>query len=204
MKAVKESLVCLLIFFSISGWASVVRAQEGSNAETKAVKEWKRYYLGKGQMSVLLPVDPLEDLVEKTLEAGLVIKSYVYTANVKPGAYVLSHVVLPEEAEKWSGNILEIFYNSAWQEIARTVDADFEKKGISWKMILIEKRKIQVSGHDGREISFSLGILNGRVRMTLVGHQAFTAMVFGTEDLSIDDQENFFKSITINVSPGKQ
>ena len=204
MKTVRESLICLLVFFSISGWASVARAQEGSNAETNAVKEWKRYYLRKGQLSVLLPVDPQEDVVEKTIEAGFVVKSYVYTAAVKPGAYVLSHVVLPEEAEKWSGNILEIFYNSAWQEIAKTVDADFEKKGISWKMILIEKRKVQFSGHDGREISFSLGILNGRVMMTLVGHQAFTALVFGTEDLSIDDQEKFFKSITINVSPIKQ
>lgn len=199
----KGSLICILIFVSVLGWASVAHAQ-GSNAESKDVKEWKRYYLSKGQLSVLLPTDPQEDVQEKTAEYGLIVDSYTFTANIKPGAYVVSHVVLPEAAEKWAGNTLEFFYNGVWQGIAKTFDTEFEKKGVSWKTNLIEKRKIQFSGHEGREISFSIGIINGRVMMTLVGHQAFTAMVFGTEDISTDDQEKFFKSITINVSPIKK
>ena len=205
-----KSLTCLLLFFSIPGWASAVaRAQSSSSNSsnpktTTAIKEWKRYNLGNGRLSVLLPDDPEEQVDEQTPTAGLTLKSHTYTTNVKQGSYGVTCFILSEAADKWSESAVESFYNGVWQGVSETYDTEFKKQGISWKTNMIEKRKVQFSSYDGREITFTIGLLKGRLMMTLVGHQAFTAMVIGTEGLSIDDQEKFFKSITINIPLIKQ
>ncbi len=197
----KEALIRLLIFFSILGWTCVVCAQ--GNAEAKAVKDWKRYHLGDGLYSILLPGEPDEKIDEQTPVSGFSYKSYIYTVTVEKELFAVSHSLLPDAADKWSEGAVESFYNGIWEGIAGGFDTVFEKNGISWKTNLLEKRKLKVGGYDGREMSFSLGNLRGRVMMTLVGHRAFTAMTVGTEQKP-EDQEKFFGSLTINAPSVKQ
>jgi hypothetical protein len=198
----KRSLTCLLIFFSLSCWASAVRAQD--KAAAKDVQEWKRYNLRNGLLSVLLPSAPRESIDEQTPKSGSNYKSYIYVAEVKQGSFTIGITVLSDDTENWSEGAIESFYNGVWYGISKTIDTEFEKSGIPWRTSLIEKRKVKFSGYDGREFSFSLGILKGRLMITLIGHHAISGMALGTEGMSTDDREQFFNSITISIPPIKQ
>ena len=60
---------------------------------------------------------------------------------------------------------------------------------------------IKFNGHDGREVVFTLGPLTGSIWTTLIGRQAFGAMVIGTEKITAEDRQKFFDSYTISLKP---
>lgn len=190
-----------LIFICVLLSAFSIQAQSATGSQTAA--EWKRYELGKGAFSVLLPVKPVEEFKSSTNPVAPV-SMYTYASPTQDGAYVAQYNILGEDAENWSQATIEAYYKGVWDGVASTLNAGMESRNLPARATLVEKRKIKFSGYDGREVIFTLGKLKGRIQMTVVGRHAFAAMAMGAESMTEADQERFFSSFIIKTSPASQ
>jgi hypothetical protein len=196
---IKMILMGLLLGCLAASLSLPVHAQSGTG--TPAPVEWKRYELGNGTISVLLPGKPTEEFKRSPPELEVPVDSYVYSAEVKDGVFVAQYSRLGEVAETWPEAAVEAFYNGQWGGVANGLNSLMEKDGSEIRVTVIEKRNIRFSGHNGREITYKLGTLKGRIKMSFIGRDAFTAMVLGTDALSLEEQEKFFNSFTIKATP---
>jgi len=78
------------------------------------------------------------------------------------------------------------------------MDKQMEDRGLPHRVMVQQRQKTIFSGHEGREIVFTLGPLKGRLLMTRVSRHAFVAVAMRTEQGTVEDQEKFLNSFTIN------
>ena len=187
------SLKSLLIACCLAGFAFNVQAQDA--------REWKRYELGKGNFSVLFPSQPKEDFQPSPANMLVPIDLYIYSVETEQGSFVAQYSLLGAVAEKWAETTKGAFYDGVWEGASGGMDQEMEKGNIPFKIKLVEKRVIKFNGHDGREVVFTLGPLTGSIWTTLIGRQAFGAMVIGTEKITAEDRQKFFDSYTISLKP---
>jgi hypothetical protein len=176
-----------------------VRAQSGR--VKPGADEWTRYELAKGALSVLLPAKPLEEFKQSPPDTKVTVDLYIYSVQRPHGVLVAQYSLLGEVAETWSETSIESFYNGVWDGAALGFNNKMQKAGSELKVVLVEKRIIKFNNHDGREVRFTLGALKGRMLMTLIGREAFLAMVMRTDEMAIEDEEKFLNSYTIKVAP---
>lgn len=187
-------LGCLAACLSLNAYAQ-------SGTSKPAPVEWKRYELGNGSFSVLLPGKPTEEFKRSPPDLEVPVDTYIYSVEAKEGVFVVQYSRMGEVAQTWSEAAVEAFYNGLWEGASRGLNGLMQKNGSEIRVALLEKRKIRFSSHDGREISYKLGALSGRIKMSVIGREAFTAMVLGTEGLTVEDQEKFLNSFTIKATP---
>ena len=195
----KSILIAGLICLIALALASTSQAQTTANSATPV--EWKRYELGSGTFSILLPGKPVEQIKSAKITPTLSVQMRLYAVSVGQGAYITQYNLLSEEAEGWTANQIEVFYNGVWDGVVKGISAQLERGKLDMQVTLAEKRKTKVSGYDGREVLFNVGQLKGRIVMALVGRHAFTAMALGSEDMTAADRNRFFNSFTIKMLP---
>lgn len=196
---IKMTLTGLLLGCLAACLSLPVQAQSGTGKP--APVEWKRYELGNGTISVLLPGKPVEEFKRSPPNMEVPVDTYIYSVEVKEGVFVAQYSRLGEVAATWSEATVEAFYNGHWEGVSKALNGMMQKNGSELRVALLEKRKIRFSGHDAREISFKLGALKGSIKMSVVGREAFTAMVMGIEGQPPEEQERFFNSFTIKATP---
>ena len=187
-------LPCILML------ALAVSAQTPSRAD-KSRGRWQRYELGKGSFSVLLPGKPVEEFrsVPPSL-LGVSASTYVYGVTTEKGVYVAQYSLLGAAAEKWSDERREVHYNGVWNGMAAGFNSQMEQRKKADRAVLLEKRRTKFGGHDGYELTFTVGEVKGRALVTLVGRHGFAAMTLGTAVMPNADRERFFRSFIIKVS----
>lgn len=191
----KRYFIGLFISCCLAGFAFNAQAQvAGAN-------EWKRYELGKGNFSVLFPGQPKEEFKPSTSDAQIPIDMWVSLLDTEEGSFVAQYCVLGEAAEKWAESTKEHFYTGFWNGASDNFDKQMEAAKLSFRTKLEEKGEIKFSGYTGREMVFSLGPLRGRIWMTIVGRQAFAAMVLGSEKVTDEDRQKFLNSFTVTLQP---
>ena len=188
----KPSRLALLLL--LAGLALSVQAQ------TPATTEWKRYELGQGNFSVVLPSQPKEELESAPSSVGIPIDLYTYAVGTEAASFVAQYGVLGEGAEKWSESAKEYFHNGVWSGASKSFDKQMEENKFEFRSKLVEKRNIKFNGYDGREVTFTLGPFQGRIWTAIIGRQTFTAMALGAES-TLADQQKFLNSFTIKLKP---
>ncbi|HET6669714.1 MAG TPA: hypothetical protein VFH15_05730 [Pyrinomonadaceae bacterium] len=195
MLRLKPPLIGLMLGCFLIGFAATAGAQN------TAGDEWKRYELGKGNFSVLLPEQPKEQFTPSPADAAVPIDIYSYAVVLKEGSYVAQYCLLGEVALNWAEATIDSFYDGVWQGAADGFDREMAGANLSFRAKVVDTREITFSGHKGREVIFTIGPLNGRMRITLVGRQAFGASVLGTDNLSIADRQRFMDSFVVTPKP---
>lgn len=183
-------LGCLLIGFA-----------ENAGAENLRNQAWKRYELGRGNFSVLLPSQPKEHFTPSPPNAAVPIEVYIYSATSDDGTFIAQYSILGEAALKWSESTKGSFYQGVWKGAAEVYDKEMAKSNLEFRAKLVAQRDIKVSGHTGQEVIFTLGPLQGQMWTTLVGRQAVGATVLGSEKLSATDRQRFMESFTLTLKP---
>ena len=191
-----KSRIRLTILLIVYGLAGSVVPSQSQNAAGQT--QWKRYSLGKGAFSVLFPEKPTEEFKASPPALSLPIDLYVTSVATAEGIYVAQYSFLGDQAEKWQETTSESFYNGLWNGISSSINKQMEDRGLPHKTIVQQTQKTTFSGQDGRELIFTLGPLKGRLLMTRVGRHAFAAVVMRTEQGTVEDQERFLNSFTIN------
>jgi hypothetical protein len=185
---------CLLSCLFLSAHAQ-------SGTAKPVADEWTRYELAKGSISVLLPAKPTEEFKPSPPDLAVSIDMSVYSVERPNGVFVAQHCLLGEVAESWSEAAVEAFYNGLWDGASKGLNNMMQKNGSELRVVLLEKRKTTFSGYDGREISYRLGPLKGRIIMSVIGREAFTAMVLRTDEMTVEEQDKFLNSYTIKAAP---
>jgi hypothetical protein len=120
--------------------------------------------------------------------------------KTEQGAYIAQYILLGAAAEKWSESNREAYYSGVWNGLSGGFNQQMEQRNIPARAVLIEKRKTRFNGHDGYELTFTLGEVKGRALLTLIGRHAFAAMTLGPATMTDADRERFFKSFTITLN----
>lgn len=191
----KVCLLGLLIGCCLAGFAFDAQAQ------TAGVNEWKRYELGKGNFSVLFPSQPKEEFTPSPPNLLVPIDLYIYSVETEGGSFVAQYSLMGPAAEKWAESSKENFYAGVWEGASAGIDKEMEKGNLPFRAKLVEKREIKFNGYTGREVVFTLGPLTGRIWTTLIGRQAFGAMVVGTEQMTAEARQKFLDSFIITLKP---
>lgn len=195
MTRLKQMLVGLLLGCFLIGLAVCAQAQN------TAADQWKRYELGKGNFSVRLPGQPKEQFNPSPIDAPVPIDVYTYAVLRQEGGYIAQYCLLGEVVLSWNEATRNSFYDGVWKGAADGYDKEMAINNLSYRATLVETHEIMFSGHKGREIVFTLGPLHGRMRMTLVGRQAFAASVLGTDKLSVAERQRFMDSFVVTPKP---
>lgn len=193
MRNINKLLCLIMLAFTLPAQAQTGRSAASKNAQ------WQRYNLGNGSFSVMLPGKPTEERKSAPPTLGVSADAYIYAVPAEKGAYVAQYILLGAAAEKWTESSREAYYSGVWNGLSGGFNKQMEQRNRDERIVLIEKRKTRFSGHDGYEVTFTLGELKGRVMMTLVGRHAFAAMALGPSTMSDIDRERFFKSFTITL-----
>ena len=104
----KLSLFGLLLGCFLIGFA------ENAAAQNTRSQDWKRYELGQGNFSVLLPSQPKEHFTPSPPGAEVSIEVYIYSVTLDGGAFVAQYSILGEAALKWSESGKASFYQGVW------------------------------------------------------------------------------------------
>jgi hypothetical protein len=172
-----------------------------AHPQNTAADKWKRYELGKGNFSVRLPEQPKEQFNPSPIDAPVPIDVYTYAVRLQEGGYIAQYCLLGEEALSWNEATKKSFYDGVWKGAADGYDKEMAINNLSYRATLVETHEIMFSGHKGQEVVFSLGPLHGRMRITLVGRQAFGASVLGTDKLSVAERQRFMDSFVVTPQP---
>ncbi len=191
----RQSVFGLFICCFLIGFAENAEAQNTRN------QAWKRYELGQGNFSVLLPSQPKEHFTPSPPNAVVPIEVYIYSVTADDGTYLAQYSILSEAALKWSESTKGSFYQGVWKGAADVYDKEMANSNQEFRAKLITQRAIKFSGYFGQEIIFALGPLQGQMWTTLVGRQAFGATVLGSEKLSAADRQTFMESFTLTLKP---
>lgn len=195
MLRLKPRLIGLMLGCFLTAFATTAGAQNTPG------DEWKRYELGKGNFSVRLPEQPKEQFTPSPVDAAVPIDVYTYAVLLEEGGYVAQYCLLGEVALSWNEDTKNSFYDGVWKGAADGYDKEMATNNLSYRATLVETHEIMFSGYKGREVVFTLGPLHGRMRITLVGRQAFGASVLGTDKLSIADRQRFMDSFVVTPKP---
>lgn len=171
------------------------------HSQTAVRNEWKRYELGKGNFSVLLPGEPKETFLPAEPADLIKINCHLYTVEPADGSLVASYCTMDESALKWTKANAASFYDGILTGLAEAYQKQIAANNLSYTVTVSPKREITFSGYKGREVEFAVGPWHGRIRMTAVGRLAFIATDFGTEKLSTADRQKFFDSIILTPKP---
>lgn len=191
----KTFRVTLLISCCLAGLAVSVQAQSAGQYN------WKRYEIGKGKLSALFPGPPKEEFRPSAPDMIVSSDAYIYSVRAAGASFVAQYTILGEAAEEWSEGSREIFYEGVWKGASTSLDKEMEDNKIPFRTKMDEVRQIKFSGYSGHEVVFTVGPMRGRLWMTLIGRQAFGAMVVGTDTATVEDQDRFLNSVTINLKP---
>ena len=162
--------------------------------------EWKRYELGQGNFSVLFPREPREETPKAPASVPLKIDSHIYSTGGPEGTFVAQYNLLGQPAAAWTEASREVFLDSIWVGASEGIDKQMEAAKVEHRMKVTEKKAIKFSGYPGRETIFTLGPFQGRMRATIIGRQAFVAMVMGSP-ATLTAQQKFLESFTIKLAP---
>ena len=193
----KILLAGFVITYCLVGAAPVGVAQD--KAGEGATQEWKRYELGVGAFSVLLPGKPADAPPSLALakEGG---ESYAYLVITDEAMFVTSRALLPEAAQRWAAGADEPYYDGFWEGVAQGLDKQTEAFNVVSKTKLLQKGKASLSGREAHEFDFTLGTAQGRLVVTRVGRHSFSALMLRQETPPAAEFEKFFSSFTINQS----
>jgi hypothetical protein len=195
MISFKSILVKVLVCWLLIGLAFNIQGQ------TPAQNEWKRYELGKGNFSVLLPSEPKETFLPAEPNDLIKINCHLYTAEPPDGSLVASYCAMDQSASQWTKANTDSFYDGILTGLTEAYQKQIAANNLSYTVTVSPKRDIDFSGRKGREVEFAVGPWHGRIRMTAVGRHAFIATDFGTEKLSTADRQKFFDSIILTPKP---
>lgn len=193
----KISLIGLLLSCCLAGFSFKAQAQSSSSVE------WKRYELGKGNFSVLFPSQPKEESTPSPRNGAVPIDLYTYSVTTDEGVLIAQYSVLGEAALTWSESAIESFYDGVWTGASEAFDKEMIARNLSYRAVLVQKRKIKFGGSIGREVVFTLGNFHGRILTTVIGRQTFGATVMGTDKLSPADRQKFLDSFIVTLKPLK-
>jgi hypothetical protein len=191
----KAFAVTLLISCCLVGFAVSVEAQ------TAGPYEWKRYEIGQGNLSALFPGEPKEAFSASSPDLLVSSDAYFYTFAVEGASFTAQYIILGEAAAKWPEGTREAFYEGVWTGASSSFDKEMEDNKLPYRSKMEQGREIKISGYSGHEVVFTLGPMHGRLWMTLIGRQAFGAMVFGADKLTVEDEQKFLNSLTITLKP---
>ena len=185
-----------LLALLVLAFASGVYAQEPNS--TSATSEWQRYEVGKGSLSVLFPNKPTET-TQATPSSGDQIgnEMYLYTSATAEAIYVSQVSFLDKPAAPWGATQIASFYQGFWKGLRTAFDDRLKRSNSTEVTKLIEEKRVTFAGSSGVEFVFVYGSTEGRVLVTLVGNRAFAGLIFGTEKISRQLQEQFFGSFKI-------
>ena len=124
-------LIGLLLGGCLAGFAFNAQAQ------TAGANEWKRYELGKGNFSVLLPRQPKEEFTPSPSGLLVPIDSYLYSVELEEGSFIAQYSVMGPAAEKWADSAKENFYNGVWEGASGGMDLEMEKGNIPFRIKLV-------------------------------------------------------------------
>lgn len=193
----RTNLIHKLLCLSVLAFA--VSAQAQNRTDNPSSGQWRRYELGKGAFSVLLPVEPKEDFRSTSTPDGLNVDMYSYGVATEHGIYAAQYGLLEPAAENWSEGARENYYSGVWKGVSTNLNSQMEKNNVSARAELVDKHRAKFGGFDGYELVFKLGGIKGRLLVTLVGRHSFMAMAMGPADMPDADKERFFNSFTIKI-----
>ncbi len=158
--------------------------------------EWKRYELGKGTFTALLPAKPSEEFKPSPPGADVPIDLYLYFVSTPNGVFGAQYAFLGEAAENWAVDATA-FYDGVWKGLRESLDEGMVSSKRPERAELIRQRPATFAGHAGRELLFNLGQFKGRVLMTRIRRHAYVAMVMRTEKMELADEDKFLNSFVV-------
>lgn len=164
---------------------------------------WKRYELGNGLISVMLPCEPKEVERELNSPEGSKARITSYQCEVDDANYFLSYVELPE-GQTYQPTAADVagLYSYTWS----LIDANLKKtiddrlKTLNLKPIdlrVSETRKAMVGGVAGEEKTFAIGLIEARAQITFFRGRMLQMVGFWTIETPLATREAFLKSFKL-------
>jgi hypothetical protein len=211
MKTLSGSfLIALLIGLAPWSVACGSRAINTRNAKTTAQRfggiddssapsEWKRYEFDKPlAFSLILPNEPEQRV--STLSGGPE-RSHVYISMSRSGVYGLTYIDdLPAVAKRYPKSGYEFFFETFVKDFALRLQNSGQEKSsdLGFKQFkVIKETQVAVSGIEGLEWNFLVGLFQGRMQMVRVGQAAFCLVAIWKQTASLTEQDAFFNSAKI-------
>lgn len=170
-----------------------------ASADSSAPKGWKKFQFGEPPLfGVFLP-EKHEATGELIPMAGAdkPASTYVYVGETETSVYMAMYAEdLPFVGERMPEEIKQSFYDGLWMGMLEGMKSEVEKSGLLFKIVSGEKKKITVSGLEGRSQDFTFGPLNGHARMVIAGQRAYLALIMAPPDGG-GEREAFFNSFEI-------
>ncbi|HEV7398587.1 MAG TPA: hypothetical protein VGN86_18885 [Pyrinomonadaceae bacterium] len=200
-KNVMKRIAALALFTLFCGVSAFPQnPPEPTTSKNSSPEVWQTYELAKGNFTVLFPRKPIETI---STEEG--ITNYIYTSSPDENLLLAAYSLLGEDAEKWSEESTQSFYEGFWDGFSKTFEEKLKESNIKTK--LESQQKATLAGHEGIEFKFLLGPYRGRFLITKVGRHSYSVATFATETFSREDQDKFVNSYKIltaaKTEPGK-
>jgi hypothetical protein len=192
------ALALFTLFCVVS--ASPQNSQAPTTAKSSSPEVWQTYKLAQDNFTILFPAKPTESM---STEDG--ITNYIYTSSPNEDLLLAAYSLLGEDAEKWSAESTQSFYEGFWDGFSKTFEEKLKQSTI--KMKLESQQKATLAGYDGIEFRFLLGPYRGRFLITKVGRHSYSLATFATESFSRENEDKFINSYKIltpaKTEPGK-
>ncbi len=148
-----------------------------------------------------MPKRPTAEVSKSTISESVEVTTDAYTASNEDGVFVVAYVKdLPLEAAKMSEANRQSFYEGMWRGMAEGIRVELEKNGLTFKVELLgAPEKPKVSGFAGRGQNFTIGPLQGKAQMVLLGQHAYILLSVLADEKAIAHRNVFFDSFEIKT-----
>jgi hypothetical protein len=162
---------------------------------------WLWFWPATKSFRVLMPKEPTREVSKSTISESVEVTTDAYTASNDDGVFVVAYVKdLPLESAKMSEASRQALYEAIWKGMAEGIRVGLEKNGLTFKVELLGVPvKSTVSGYEGRGQDFTIGPLQGKAQMILLGHHAYVLLSVLADEKAIAHRNTFFDSFEIKT-----
>ncbi len=178
----------------------MAREAAAEAASTPPLANWKRYELGGGSFSIMLPAQPQEEIRSRKFGDTKNVTVTYYKAENDGGFYLLMSVAdLPYSAELMPRAYRETFYSGLWQGTIEGLQKWLA--GIEGPKVELKSgaaRAAIIGGLSGQEREFALGAVQVRGQALIYQKRAVVVMGMWPLETPLAVREAFLRSFKIN------
>lgn len=148
---------------------------------------WERYEFGEPRLfAIALPSKHEAETEFVALGGAQPSSAHTYSGETDDGNYIaLVMENLPFDAARMPEKLKQDFYDGVWAGMVAGIKKDMEQNGVLLTLDPGTSKSAKVSGIDGREQEFKLGLLQGRARMVLSGSRIFLVLLMEDADAGL-------------------
>jgi len=165
---------------------------------------WTRYELGEGSISAIFPKEPVEDREFARPRVQTEAAPVFFIAEKDDAVYGIGYLPdMPASAKSPSERAA--VYASTWsmleENLRRTIEPELAvskvKPRADVKLIAGAARPIKLAGLSGEEKIFTIGTLEFRGQLALLGKRMFFVVVWATIETPLAAREAFLQSVRL-------